>query len=62
MTDRRYIPLPNKQGFVLADIRFWSVHEQELDAWCAKNFCYRKGMTVTALNEYGYLLFTLRWQ
>lgn len=60
-TDRRYIPLPDKQGFVLADIGFWAAHEQELDEWCQKNFCVRKGMTVTALNEYGYILFSLRW-
>jgi hypothetical protein len=61
VTDRRYIPLPNKQGFILADIGFWAEHEQELDAWCEKNFCVHKGMTVTALNEYGYILFVLRW-
>jgi hypothetical protein len=60
-TDRRYIPLPEHEGFVLTDISFWTHHEQELDEWCEKNFCVRKGMTVTALNEYGYILFGLRW-
>jgi hypothetical protein len=47
--------------FMLSDINFWADREQELDEWCAKNFCVRKGMTVTALNEYGYILFGLKW-
>jgi hypothetical protein len=47
--------------FVLADIKFWAEHEQELDEWCRKNFCVRTGMTVQALNDYGYLLFGIKW-
>jgi hypothetical protein len=57
----RYIAVPNIKIFMLSDIGFWAEHEQELDLWCAKNFCVRKGMTVTALNEYGYILFGLKW-
>jgi hypothetical protein len=57
----KYIAVPNTKMFMLSDIGFWAEHEQGLDEWCAKNFCVRKGMTVTALNEYGYLLFGLRW-
>jgi hypothetical protein len=61
VTDRRYIAVPETKTFFLADITFWAEHEQELDAWCEKNFCVHKGMTVTALNDYGYILFGLRW-
>jgi hypothetical protein len=61
VSDRRYIAVPDTKTFFLADITFWAEHEQELDAWCEKNFCVHKGMTVTALNEYGYILFGLRW-
>ena len=61
MTDRRYVAVPQNKAFFLTDFHFWAEHEQELDAWCAKNFCVRKGMTVTALNEYGYILFGLKW-
>ena len=56
-----YIAVPNTKMFMLSDINFWAEHEAELDEWCRKNFCIRKGMTVTALNEYGYVLFGLRW-
>jgi len=61
MTDRRYVAILETKTFFLADFQFWAEHEQELDAWCAKNFCRRKGMVVTALNDYGYILFGLRW-
>lgn len=61
MTDRRYVAILETKTFFLADFQFWAEHEQELDAWCAKNFCQRKGMVVTALNDYGYMLFGLRW-
>ena len=61
MTDRRYVAILETKTFFLADFKFWAEHEQELDAWCAKNFCVRKGMTATALNEYGYILFGLKW-
>jgi hypothetical protein len=57
----RYISVPNTKMFMLSDIKFWAEHEQELDEWCKKNFCVRKGMTVQALNDYGYILFGLRW-
>jgi hypothetical protein len=58
---QRFIAIPDTNNFVLADYKFWAEHEQELDQWCKKNFCVRKGMTVTALNEYGYILFGLKW-
>lgn len=61
VSDRRFIPLPKQEGFVLVDTAFWAAHEQELDEWCQKNFCVRKGMTVKAINEYGYILFGLKW-
>jgi len=57
----RYVTVPDTKMFMLSDIEFWSEHEQELDKWCTKNFCVRKGMIVTALNDYGYILFGLRW-
>jgi hypothetical protein len=57
----KFIAVPNTKMFVLADIKFWAEHEQELDKWCAKNFCVRTGMTVQALNDYGYLLFGIKW-
>jgi hypothetical protein len=57
----RYITVPNTKMFMLADIEFWSEHERELDEWCKKNFCRRQGMIVTALNDYGYILFGLKW-
>jgi len=58
---KTYIAIPNTKNFVLTDYKFWAAHEQELDEWCAKNSCVHKGMTVTALNEYGYILFGLKW-
>lgn len=58
---KTYIAIPNTKNFVLTDYRFWAEHERELDEWCQKNFCVRAGMTVTALNEYGHILFGLRW-
>ena len=58
---KTYIAIPNTKNFVLSDYQYWAEHEQELDDWCQKNFCIREGMTVTALNEYGYILFGLRW-
>ena len=57
----RYVAVPNTKMFMLANIKFWAEHEQELDLWCKTNFCRREGMIVTALNEYGYILFGLRW-
>jgi hypothetical protein len=60
-TDAKFVAVPQHKMFVLADIKFWSEREKELDVWCKKNFCVRKGMTVTALNDYGYILFSLRW-
>ena len=56
---KTYIAVPDTKNFILSDYQYWA--EQELDEWCRKNFCIRKGMTVTALNEYGYILFGLRW-
>jgi len=61
VTDRRYVAILETKTFFLADFKFWAEHEQELDAWCAKNFCHRKGMVVTAFNDYGYILFGLKW-
>lgn len=58
---KTYIAIPNTKNFVLTDYRFWAEHERELDEWCRKNFCVRAGMTVTALNDYGHILFGLRW-
>jgi hypothetical protein len=61
MTNAKFVAVPQHNMFVLSDIRYWADREQELDEWCSKNFCVRKGMTVTALNEFGYILFGLRW-
>lgn len=58
---KTYIAVPNTKNFVLTDIMFWAAREKELDEWCAKNFCVRQGMTVTALNDFGYILFGLKW-
>ena len=58
---KTYIVVPNTKNFVLSDYKYWAEHEQELDEWCKNNFCVRQGMTVTALNEYGYILFGLKW-
>lgn len=57
----RFIAVPNTKMYFLADIEFWAEHERELDEWCKKNFCVRQGMTVEALNDYGYILFGLKW-
>jgi len=57
----RYIAVPQSKTFFLTDITFWADHEEELKEWCCKNFCLHRGMTVTALNEYSYMLFGLRW-
>lgn len=57
----RFVAVPQNKAFFLTDFRFWAEHERELDKWCKKNFCVRKGMTVEALNEYGYILFGLKW-
>jgi hypothetical protein len=57
----RYIANPQSKIFFLTDVTFWAEHEQELKEWCRKNFCVHEGMTVTALNDYGYVLFGLRW-
>ena len=58
----RYIAIPKDKSFMLSDWKYWAEHEQELDQWCKKNFCVRQGMVVTALNDYGYILFGLKWQ
>ena len=58
---KTYVAIPNTKNFVLSDYKYWAEHEQELDQWCEKNFCVRQGMTVTALNDYGYILFGLKW-
>lgn len=57
----RFVAVPNTNNFILSDYKFWAEHDQELDEWCRKNFCVRQGMIVTALNEYGYTLFGLKW-
>lgn len=61
VTDKKFISVPQNKSFFLTDYKFWAENEQELDKWCEKNFCVHQGMTVTALNEYGYILFGLRW-
>jgi hypothetical protein len=57
----RFVAIPNSKSFILTDISFWSDREDELDEWCKKNFCVHQGMTVQALNDYGYILFGLKW-
>ncbi len=61
VTNAKFIPSPQNKMFVLSDIKYWTEREQELDEWCERNFCVRQGMVVTALNDYGYILFNLRW-
>lgn len=58
---QRYIPVPQNKMFFLSDVKYWAEHEQELKIWCSKNFCIHQGMTVQALNDYGYILFNLKW-
>lgn len=57
----RFITIPNTRSFVLSDYKFWADREKDLDEWCQKNFCVRNGMVVTALNDYGFILFGLKW-
>lgn len=64
MTDqdfKGFIPVPGMKAFFLTDIAYWSEHQNELDEWCAKNSCVREGMVVQALDDNGYMLFTLKW-
>ena len=61
MKEDRFIAVPQNLAFFLSDYKFWADHEEELREWCEKNSCLHKGMTVQALNEYGYTLFLLRW-
>ena len=61
VSDQRFIAVSQHRSFILVDIEFWAAHEQELAEWCLKNFCERKGMTVEAVNDRGYMLFGLRW-
>jgi hypothetical protein len=61
ITDAKFIADPQDRFFFLTDYKFWAEHEKELDDWCEKNFCTRQGIVVTALNEYGYTMFMLRW-
>lgn len=46
---------------VLSDVRYWTDHYDELEAWCAEYGCKVKGMTVEVPTEDLLLLFNLRW-
>jgi hypothetical protein len=61
MTNNRFIIIPNTKNFILSDYKFWADNQKDLDEWCKKNLCVRQGMTVTALNDFGYTLFLLKW-
>jgi hypothetical protein len=45
---------------ILADWRYWTDHEQELDQWCGENHARRQGMTVE-MTEESLTAFVLRW-
>ena len=47
---------------VLTDIKFWSEHYEELQAWCQIHNGKPVGMSVELPDEQTLLLFTLRWQ
>lgn len=56
-----FFPVEGSKMFVLNDFKYWAEHEKELDEWCEQNECQRRGFTVVAFTERGYMLFILRW-
>ena len=46
---------------ILSDISFWSLHEQELEAWCNQYGAVQTGMTVAFPDEKTLTAFCLRW-
>jgi len=50
----------HQPAVLLADWKYWTEHEPELDQWCEENHAHRQGMTVEMSNE-ALMQFALRW-
>lgn len=46
---------------ILTDYKFWSLHADELVAWCKQNNCTTQGMTVVPRSKQALTAFCLRW-
>jgi hypothetical protein len=46
---------------ILTDVKFWALHEQELQTWCDHTGAIMTGMTVTFPNEQTLTAFCLKW-